>query len=120
MLNWVKTLQCMLLLLTRAIWNALKYRLLSWNTRKKFCPSKLKTKANRKKSSRRWLWAVSTNTTKKYAWLTKSLLKDPDQTVGKLVKAAGAEVLAFSRFQLGEGIEKKQEDFAAEVMSQIK
>ena len=32
-------------------------------------------KANRKKSSRRWLWAVSTNTTKKYAWLTKSSLK---------------------------------------------
>jgi len=58
-----------------ATWNALKYRLLSWSTRKKFCPSKLKTKANRKKSSRRWLWAVSTNTTKKYAWLTKSSLK---------------------------------------------
>ena len=50
----------------------------------------------------------------------QEFVKDPDQTVGKLVKAAGAEVLAFSRFQLGEGIEKKQEDFAAEVMSQIK
>ena len=55
--------------------NALKYRLLSWSMRRKFCPSKLKTKANLKKSSRRWLWAVSTNTTKKYAWLTKSSLK---------------------------------------------
>ena len=47
-------------------------------------------------------------------------VNDPDQTIAKLLKANKAEVLAFARFQLGEGIEKKQEDFAAEVMSQIK
>lgn len=57
---------------------------------------------------------------KEVCLVDQEFVKDPDQTVGKLVKAAGAEVLAFSRFQLGEGIEKKQEDFAAEVMSQIK
>ena len=57
---------------------------------------------------------------KEVCLVEQEFVKDPDQTVGKLVKAAGAEVLAFSRFQLGEGIEKKQEDFAAEVMSQIK
>ena len=57
---------------------------------------------------------------KEVCLVDQEFVKDPDQTVGKLVKAAGAEVLAFSRFQLGEGIEKNLEDFAAEVMSQIK
>ena len=52
--------------------------------------------------------------------IDQEFVKDPDQSVGKLLKANDAEVLAFTRFQLGEGIEKKQEDFAAEVMSQIK
>lgn len=47
-------------------------------------------------------------------------IKDPDQTVAQLLKAAGAEVTAFVRYEVGEGIEKKQEDFAAEVMAQVK
>jgi len=47
-------------------------------------------------------------------------VKDPDQTIAKLLKAAGAEVTAFIRYEVGEGIEKKQEDFAAEVMAQVK
>jgi elongation factor Ts len=46
-------------------------------------------------------------------------VKDPDQTVGKLLKAAGADILGFSRYEVGEGIEKKQEDFAAEVAAQV-
>ena len=45
-------------------------------------------------------------------------VKDPDLSVGKLLSQAGAEVLRFTRFEVGEGIEKKQEDFAAEVMAQ--
>ena len=45
-------------------------------------------------------------------------VKDPDLSVGKLMSQAGAEVLRFTRFEVGEGIEKKQEDFAAEVMAQ--
>ncbi len=57
---------------------------------------------------------------KEVCLIDQEFVKDPDQTVGKLLKANGAEVTAFARFQLGEGIEKKQEDFAAEVMSQIK
>ncbi|MBG7602876.1 MAG: elongation factor Ts [Gammaproteobacteria bacterium] len=44
---------------------------------------------------------------------------DPDATVGKLLEKAGATVISFTRFEVGEGIEKKQEDFAAEVMAQI-
>ena len=47
-------------------------------------------------------------------------VKDPDQTIGKLLKDAGAEVTSFVRYEVGEGIEKKQEDFAAEVMAQVK
>lgn len=46
-------------------------------------------------------------------------VKDPDVTVGKLLKDAGAKVVAFTRFEVGEGIEKKEENFADEVMKQI-
>ena len=45
-------------------------------------------------------------------------VKDPDQTVGKLLGGAGAATLAFERFEVGEGIEKRADDFVAEVMSQ--
>ena len=47
-------------------------------------------------------------------------VKDPDQSVGKLLKAAGASVVRFERLELGEGIEKKQENFAEEVMAQVR
>ncbi len=52
--------------------------------------------------------------------LEQAFVKDPDTKVGKLVKDAGAEVLSFVRFEVGEGIEKKEEDFAAEVAAQLK
>ena len=42
-------------------------------------------------------------------------VKDPDQKVGDLLKAASAKVTAFIRFEVGEGIEKDVVDFAAEV-----
>ena len=51
--------------------------------------------------------------------LEQSFVKDPDQTVGKLVAAAGAEVLSFVRFEVGEGIEVEAVDFAAEVAAQL-
>ncbi len=47
-------------------------------------------------------------------------VKDPDTTVGKLLEAAKASVSGFLRYEVGEGIEKKQENFAAEVMAQVK
>ena len=47
-------------------------------------------------------------------------VKDPDVSVEKLLKNAGAEVVAFERFEVGAGIEKKQDDFVAEVMAQVK
>jgi len=47
-------------------------------------------------------------------------IKDDSLSVGDYVKNNGGKVLSMVRFQVGEGIEKKEEDFAAEVMSQIK
>jgi elongation factor Ts len=52
--------------------------------------------------------------------LGQPFVKDPDTTVEKLLKGAGAQVAAFERFEVGAGIEKKQEDFVAEVMAQVK
>ena len=46
-------------------------------------------------------------------------VKDPDQKVEKLLSSAGASVTRFVRYEVGEGIEKKVEDFAAEVASQL-
>ncbi len=47
-------------------------------------------------------------------------VKDPDTSVEKLLKGEHAEVVAFERFEVGAGIEKKQDDFVAEVMAQVK
>ncbi|MBZ0071636.1 MAG: translation elongation factor Ts [Thiohalobacteraceae bacterium] len=47
-------------------------------------------------------------------------VKDPEITVGALLSKAGAEVLSFQRLELGEGIEKKTENFAEEVMAQAR
>ncbi len=47
-------------------------------------------------------------------------VKDPDQTIAKLLKSADADIVGFARYEVGEGIEKKQEDFAAEVAAQVK
>jgi elongation factor Ts len=51
--------------------------------------------------------------------LGQPFVKDPDQTVEQLLKSKGAEVKSFNRFEVGEGIEKKQENFADEVMAQV-
>jgi elongation factor Ts len=50
----------------------------------------------------------------------QAFVKDPDTTVGKLLKKEGASVVGFRRFEVGEGIEKKQENFADEVMAQVR
>ena len=49
----------------------------------------------------------------------QAFVKDPDMTVGKLVKAAGATIARFTRFEVGEGIEVEKVDFAAEVAAQL-
>jgi elongation factor Ts len=57
---------------------------------------------------------------KEVTLLGQPFVKDPDQTIEQLLKANNASVKRFMRFEVGEGIEKKEENFADEVMSQIK
>jgi len=57
---------------------------------------------------------------KEITLLGQPFVKDPDQTVEKLLKGANASVVTFIRFEVGEGIEKKQENFAEEVAAQMK
>jgi elongation factor Ts len=52
--------------------------------------------------------------------LGQGFVKDPDLTVGKLLEQADAMVTRFERMELGEGIERKSENFADEVMAQVK
>jgi len=47
-------------------------------------------------------------------------VKDPDQKVGKYLQSKGGKISTFVRYEVGEGIERKEENFAEEVMSQIK
>ncbi len=51
--------------------------------------------------------------------LGQPFVKDPDVTVEALLKKAGATVIEFRRFEVGAGIEKKQDDFVGEVMAQV-
>jgi elongation factor Ts len=52
--------------------------------------------------------------------LGQPFVKDPEITVEKLVKKAAAKVVRFVRYEVGAGIEKKQDDFVGEVMAQVK
>ena len=49
----------------------------------------------------------------------QDFVKDPDQKVGKLVESKGAKVVKFARFEKGEGLQKREENFAEEVAKQI-
>lgn len=52
--------------------------------------------------------------------LEQSFVKDPDQKVKQLVSDKGATINEFTRFEVGEGMEKREDNFAEEVMSQVK
>jgi elongation factor Ts len=54
------------------------------------------------------------------ALLGQPFVKNPDITVEKLLQERSAKVIRFQRFEVGEGIEKKTENFAAEVMAQVR
>jgi len=61
---------------------------------------------------RKWLGEITL--------LGQPFIKDPDTKVGKLLQQRGAQVVSFKRYEVGEGIEKKQENFAEEVMAQVR
>ena len=52
--------------------------------------------------------------------LGQPFVKDPDTTIEKLLKSNAAKVREFKRFEVGDGIEKKKDDFVGEVMAQVK
>jgi len=52
--------------------------------------------------------------------LGQNFVINPDLTVGKAAEEAGVEIVGFVRLEVGEGIEKKQENFAEEVAAQLK
>lgn len=56
---------------------------------------------------------------KEICLLNQPFVKNPDLTVEKHVKELGGNILSFLRLEVGEGIEKRSDDFAEEVMSQI-
>ena len=56
---------------------------------------------------------------KEVCLVDQPFIKDGDLSVAKLLQSKSAEVIRFSRFQLGEGIEKKQDNLAEEVAKQI-
>lgn len=57
---------------------------------------------------------------KENSLLDQPFVKNPDQTVAQLAKAAGGDVVSFLRLEVGEGIEVEHVDFAAEVAAQLK
>ena len=57
---------------------------------------------------------------KEITLLGQSFVKDPDISIKDLLKKSNAVVTDFVRYEVGEGIEKKEENFADEVMKQIK
>ena len=57
---------------------------------------------------------------KEITLLGQSFVKDTDQSVGQLLKSADAEVTGFVRFEVGEGLEKRSDNFVDEVMGQVK
>ncbi|HDZ38993.1 MAG TPA: elongation factor Ts [Marinobacter sp.] len=52
---------------------------------------------------------------KEHSLVEQPFVKNPEQTVGELIKAAGGELIGFARLEVGEGIEREEVDFAAEV-----
>ncbi len=59
-------------------------------------------------------------TLNEFALLGQAFVKDNDVTIEKLLKGAKANVTAYQRFEVGDGIEKRQDDFVGEVMAQVK
>jgi elongation factor Ts len=57
---------------------------------------------------------------KEICLLNQPFVKNPDETVEQYVKNSKSEVVSFIRLEIGEGIEKKETDFAKEVMEQVR
>ena len=67
----------------------------------------------------KWLKVVYVNIFKKFVLLTKTSLKT-HQTVEAFLKSKGGKLADFVRYEVGEGMEKREENFADEVKGQMK
>lgn len=56
---------------------------------------------------------------KEICLVDQAFVKNPDLTVGQYVKNSGCQVVSYTRLEVGEGIEKRQDDFVAEVMAAV-
>ena len=103
----------------------------SWTRRRRSCWSEAKerpqdTPASPRRSSRRWSWAAWASIYEENCLLQQAFVKENkisvEKHVAEVAKQLGGKITvkAFTRFQTGEGIEKKEDDFAAEVASMIK
>ena len=57
---------------------------------------------------------------KEVCLVDQAFIKGDDESISSLLKQANAEVVRFVRYEMGEGLEKRQDDFAAEVAAQMK
>ena len=57
---------------------------------------------------------------KEITLMGQPFVKDPDKTVAKLLESGGAMVKSFIRYEVGEGIERRNDNFAEEVLAQAK
>jgi elongation factor Ts len=57
---------------------------------------------------------------KEVCLVSQPFVKDPDVTIEKLLASKSAKIVTYTRYEMGEGLEKKEENFAEEVMAQIK
>lgn len=77
-------------------------------------------KANQKKIIEKMVQGRIEKYYKEVCLVDQAFIKGDDESISSLLKKANAEVVRFVRYEMGEGLEKKQEDFAAEVAAQMK
>lgn len=93
---------------------------------KLFWLNRLATKANLKKIIEKMVAGRIEKYYKEVCLMEQPFVKDPDKTISDLITESIAKIgenisiRRFTRYQLGEGIEKKEENFAEEVMSFVK
>ena len=74
-------------------------------------------KVNQKQLQKKWYWEELGKFYEEICLVDQEFVKDPSMKVAQVLK--GATVNEFARFEKGEGIEKKEENFAEEVMKQL-
>ncbi len=96
----------------------IKFRKNSSTKKKKSSPRKLRPAASQPTSLKKWVVGRLKKFLDEVSLTGQPFVKDPDMNVGTLLAKHKAKVLAFHRYEVGEGIEKVIQDFKEAVMSQ--